>query len=224
MKTLAVLLVLLTMLGTTNTSLQFQDGRLQGVNENDFVINRAEGPVSFAMDENGDYVRVYPYIGEGGEYYVIGSLDIPEELKDYSEFLDTEDIYKQNFAYVVKDENGVFNSVVFMGCSINWEKLIDNVLPGGLFFYKTNVIYSEQFDLCSPVKGNAYHGVIQTHTEKDEEGYYYKYVYAYVETGAPNACVMIQNEYRCDSIEKFPSDAEVMERMKVYADMINGVS
>jgi len=186
---------------------RFVDGALKDVEVNDFVINRASSKY-----------------GEDGEYYVIGSLDIPEGYKEYREFLSQNDAYKQDFSYIVEQKEGYTEQLVLMSCTKNWDELIQNVV-GVNAGEDSTIIYSDQYDLLSAEKGNPYHGAIQRYTTRSEDnGYYMLYAYAYVETGADDACVMIQNSYKTAYKKDQPSNEDVLKKLDMYVDMVNALN
>ena len=220
MKFLSALMAVLTMIGFGAQPIEFKDGSLVGVSENDFIINRAEA----RMDgEYGYYSYVPPSTGESGEYYKIGSLDIPEGLTEDPDVISSIDRYKQNFSYIVNDTEALSEKVVFIGCTKNWDELIVNI-ESSVVFSENGVEYSERYDRFSPIKGNAYHGMMQKYTERNEEnGYYYMFAYAYVETGAEDACVMIQYTYKAAYKKDIPDFETALDELEAYVDMINGL-
>lgn len=182
---------------------RFQDGALKGVEANDFVINR----------EKSKY-------GADGKYYVIGSLDIPEGYTDYPEMLNKNDAYRQSFSYKIVDTPEVIESVVFQACTDDYENLIRFVMGED----SESVDYSERYDRVSPNKKNAYHGAMQTHiTRNEENGYYYKHAYAYVETGVKDACVMIQLTSKTAYKKDLPSDEMYLAKLEEMVERVNAV-
>lgn len=182
--------------------LYFRNNALKGVSENDLVINR----------ESGRY-------GENGRYYMVGSIDRPEGFVDYPEIIAGNDEYKQAFGFKPENtENNFISSVVIQGCVKGYEDLIGNVL-GETDEY---TIYSGQIDGVSPEKGNAYHASVRTEINRNQEnGYYYKYVNAYVENGIDDSCIMVQIVYKNAYKKEVPTDDQAMEDIIKIIDCVN---
>lgn len=183
-------------------SLYFRNGALKNVGENDLVINR----------ESGKY-------GEKGRYFIVGSIDKPEGLVDYPEFIVGADDYRQAFAFKPANEEDSSISVVAMqGCIAGHEELIQNVL-GESDEYMT---YSGRIDGVSPEKQNVYHASVRTMNARSQEnGYYYKYANAYVENGIDDSCIMVSIIYKNAYKKEMPTDEQAMEELIKYVDCVN---
>lgn len=183
-------------------SLYFRNGALKGVKENDIVINR----------ESGKY-------GEKGSYFIVGSIDKPEGYVDYPEFVAGSDEYRQGFAFKPENTDGNFiSTAVIQGCVKDYEELIPMVLGES----DEAMSYSGQIDGVSPEKQNVYHAAVRTaHTRDENNGYYYKYVNAYIETDVKDSCIMVQIIYKNAYKKEIPSDEKAMEDVLELIDCVN---
>lgn len=205
---LAVLLIVFIVLYRTDNlphldgRLYFRNNALKGVSENDLVINR----------ESGRY-------GDEGRYYVVGSIDKPEGYVDYPEIIAASDEYRQAFGFKPENtENTFISSVVIQGCLKGYEDLIGNILGDSDDY----TVYSGQIDGVSPEKQNVYHASARTIQERNEEnGYYYKYVNAYVETDIKDSCIMVQIVYKNAYKKEVPTDDQAMEDIIKIIDCVN---
>lgn len=189
--------------------LEFSNGSLTGVQANDIVENCAQ-TTNYAQD----------VIGPNGEYYIVGSIDIPEGLATYDALVASSDPYRQSFAYFLEyDTPEGSATAAFIGCIEEWEYLIESV-----FNENPDAVYSERFDLYSPKKRNRYYGFLEKHTGRNEyNGYYYDYAYAYVETGAEGKCVLVMLNYKSAYREDRPGGQEMMDTLEMCVDRINPV-
>lgn len=206
----AVLLIVFVVLYRTDNlphldgRLYFRNGALKNVNENDLVINR----------ESGRY-------GENGRYYVVGSVDDIEGYVDYPEMIAASDEYRQAFGFKPENPDDSFiSSVVIQGCLKGHEDLIHNVLGES----DDVTVYSGRIDGVSPVKQNAYHASVRTMQNRNEtNGYYYKYVNAYVETDVDDSCIMVAVVYKNAYKKEVPSDEQAMADIVKFIDCVNPI-
>ncbi|MBQ4619208.1 MAG: hypothetical protein IJB25_04930 [Clostridia bacterium] len=201
---LLIVLYKVDMLPHLDGSLQFRGDKLIGASENDLVINR----------ESGRY-------GENGRYFIVGNIDQIEGYTPYPELISASDSYRQAFAFKPADAEDTFmSSVVIQGCLMDYEDLIGNIL--GENSEDSKVVYSEQFDGVSPVKGNVYHGATRTNYERDPEtGLYVKFINAYIENGVKDSCVMVQISYKNAYKKEIPSDEQALSDIIEFIDKVN---
>lgn len=198
-----IVLSKLDLLPHLDGSLNFRSGKLIGVEENDLVVNR----------ESGKY-------GEKGSYYIVGSVDdIGDEYVPYPDLVSSGDEYKQSFSFKPAETKDTFiSSIVIQGCVKDYEELIGYVLGES----SETVVYSDQFDGTSPVKGNVYHGGIKNNYERDPEtGLYIKFANAYIENDIDDSCVMVQIAYKNAYKKEIPSDSEAIEDLIEIIDLVN---